>query len=83
MLARTLVIAAMAVLVYYLYRRWSDAQKVAEKKPPKPQPMKKCAHCGVHLPKKRRFRSMSSIFAVTITNHVTCRNIPDACWHPG
>ncbi len=52
MLARTLVIAAMAVLVYYLYRRWSDAQKVAEKKPPKPQPMKKCAHCGVHMPEK-------------------------------
>lgn len=52
MLARTLVIAAMVVLVYYLYRRWSEAKKVAEAPPKKTQAMKKCAHCGLHLPEK-------------------------------
>jgi len=53
MLARTLAIAAMAVLAYYLYRRWSDAKKIAAaNKPAKPQAMRRCAHCGLHLPEK-------------------------------
>lgn len=52
MLARTLVIAAMAVLVYYLYRRWVDAQKPANSTPAKPHAMRKCSHCGLHLPEK-------------------------------
>ena len=52
MLARTLVIAAMAVLVYYLYRRWVNAQTAARERPPQPTTMKKCAQCGLHLPEK-------------------------------
>lgn len=53
MLARTLVIAAMLGLAYYLYRRWQDAKKIAASNhPPEPQAMRKCTHCGVHLPEK-------------------------------
>lgn len=52
MLARTLMIAAMAALAYYLYRRWMEAQNTKPQPPPKPAAMKQCAHCGLHLPEK-------------------------------
>lgn len=52
MLARTLMIAAMAALAYYLYRRWKEAQATRPPKPAQPYVMKQCAHCGLHLPEK-------------------------------
>lgn len=52
MLARTIVIAAMAALAYYLYRRWITAKDIAKPAPFRPQAMRKCAHCGLHLPEK-------------------------------
>lgn len=52
MLARTILIAAIAAAVYYLYKRWSNPPAPSSHPPSGAQAMRKCAHCGLHLPEK-------------------------------
>ncbi|WP_339511530.1 PP0621 family protein [Pseudomonas sp. RL_15y_Pfl2_60] len=52
-LFRLLLVLAIAATVYWLWRRYIRARNAAKPVAPgKPEPMVRCAHCGVHLPRE-------------------------------
>lgn len=50
MLTRIIITGIVIALVIMLYRKLTRAKKSAAPSTPPAPAMKKCAHCGVHLP---------------------------------
>ena len=51
MLTRIIVVAVLIAAAWFLYRKYVAAKDIKIPGAGKSQPvMKKCAHCGVHLP---------------------------------
>ncbi len=52
-MARLLLLVALAALVWWLWRRLARLRdKPAAPPPPGAELMVRCAHCGLHLPRK-------------------------------
>ncbi|WP_417660582.1 PP0621 family protein [Pseudomonas sp.] len=65
-LFRLLFILAIVAMVYWLWRRFMQAKRTANpKQATKPEPMVRCAHCGVHLPRQHAIASEQQWFCST------------------
>ncbi|MFI8482507.1 PP0621 family protein [Pseudomonas sp. NPDC078700] len=65
-LFRLLFLLAIIAMVYWLWRRFIQAKHAAKPvKPAKPEPMVRCANCGVHLPREHALASGPQWFCST------------------
>lgn len=50
MIVRLIILTALIGLIIFAYRKLTGIGQSAGQQAPQPSSMKKCAHCGVHLP---------------------------------
>jgi len=51
-MARLLILIAFAALAWWLWRRITRPRRQSATPPTPAEPMVRCAHCGLHLPRK-------------------------------
>lgn len=62
MLIRIIILAAVIALAVSMYRRWQAANNPDAPKSNSTAAMKKCAHCGIHLPEQDALKSGEHYF---------------------
>lgn len=51
-MARLLILIALGAVVWWLWRRFLRPRRPSAAPPPTPEAMVRCAHCGIHIPRK-------------------------------
>jgi len=62
MLVRIIILGVVIALAVMLYRKWQSAGEVNTRTGDKAPSMKKCAHCGIHLPEQDAIHSGNHFF---------------------